>query len=133
MDTNKTEEEIREEVKAELEKEMEIKEEAKKELLEEQRKEAEEEYTKNRRKNTIFRLITKVFSTIIFLFLLFEVIIGYLDMSSLNEDKEPVFYFSTKVEKTDDKEDTIYDLGLYRIIKTVDSSEKKIILKPFFM
>lgn len=126
---NKSEEQIREEVKAEFEKEMQIKEQAKQELLDEQRK---IERTK-RKKENIRSLIYRIIFGVIFLFVLFETVIGVLDMQRLNDDKKPVWYIDEKVENKDNKEITTYNLGLYVIIKTKQEDGIKIVLKPFFL
>lgn len=126
---NKSEEQIREEAKAEFEKEMQIKEQAKQELLDEQRK---IERTK-RKKENIRSLIYRIIFGVIFLFVLFETVIGVLDMQRLNEDKKPVWYIDEKVENKDNKEITTYNLGLYVIIKTKQEDGIKIVLKPFFL
>lgn len=126
---NKSEEQIREEVKAEFEKEMQIKEQAKQELLDEQRK---IERAK-RKKENIRSLIYRIIFGVIFLFVLFETVIGVLDMQRLNDDKKPVWYIDEKVENKDNKEITTYNLGLYVIIKTKQEDGIKIVLKPFFL
>lgn len=126
---NKSEEQIREEVKAEFEKELQIKEQAKQELLDEQRK---IERAK-RKKENIRSLIYRIIFGVIFLFVLFETVIGVLDMQRLNDDKKPVWYIDEKVENKDNKEITTYNLGLYVIIKTKQEDGIKIVLKPFFL
>ena len=126
---NKSEEQIREEAKAEFEKEMQIKEQAKQELLDEQRK-----IEKSRRKREGIRsLIFRLIFGAIFLFVLFETVIGVLDMQRLNDDKKPVWYIDEKVENKDNKEITTYNLGLYVIIKTKQEDGIRIVLKPFFL
>lgn len=129
----KTEEEIKEEAKKEFEKEAEIKEQAKKELLEEQKREELKEYNSTKRKRSVGKIISRIIWGLVFLFILFETVIGILDMNRLNNDKEPVWYFSKKTEKTKNKTETTYNLGLYVIVKSTEGREKKIMLKPFFL
>ena len=130
---NDREQEIREEAKKEFEKEAEIKEQAKKELLDEQKREELKEYKSTARKRSVGRTIARIIWILVFLFILFETVIGILDMSRLNDDKEPVWYFSSKTEKVDNKTETTYNLGLYVIVKTTEGKDKKIMLKPFFL
>ena len=104
---NKSEEQIREEAKAEFEKEMQIKEQAKQELLDEQRK---IERTK-RKKENIRSLIYRIIFGVIFLFVLFETVIGVLDMQRLNDDKKPVWYIDEKVENKEGVIVNINDLS----------------------
>ena len=54
-------------------------------------------------------------------------------MQRLNEDKEPIWYINKKEEVTKFKSETTYNLGLYRIVKTKEGTEKRTELKPFFL
>ena len=85
----------------------------------------------------IFKIIGKVILRIIYialgLFLLFEAVIGILNMQRLNEDKEPIWYINKTAENTKFKSETTYNLGLYTIVKTKEGTEKRVTLKPFFL
>lgn len=85
----------------------------------------------------IFKIIGKVILRIIYiavlLFIIFEAVIGIMNMDRLNHDEEPVWYFSSKEENTKFKSETTYNLGLYTIVKTKEGLEKRITLKPFFL
>ena len=85
----------------------------------------------------VIKIIGKVLSRLIYtalgLFLLFEAVIGVLNMQRLNEDKEPIWYFNSTTEESKNKSETKYNLGLYVIIKTVEGTEKRVTLKPFFL
>ena len=129
----KTEEEIKEEAKKEFEKENEIKEQTRKELEEEKKIAELKEYKSTARKRSVGKIISRIIWTVVILFVLFETVIGILDMTRLNEDKEPVWYFSTKTEKTKEGTEITYDLGLYVIKKVKSSSGSKLVLKPFFL
>lgn len=111
----KTEEEIRQEVKQELQEEQE-----KKEL-------------NGKKKRSVVRVISSIIFTLLFLFILFETIMGILDMQKINENKEPIWYINSKTEKSNGKTETIYDLGLYVIVKTNEGNKTKTMLKPFFL
>jgi len=126
---HKTEDEIREEAKQEFEKEQAIKEQSKLEL---QKQEEKENKTKNKKRKVV-NIIFRVFFVLLFLFVLFETIMGVLGMQRLNEDKEPIWYISSKTEKNKNGEEIVYDLGLYVIIKTTEGNETKTILRPFFL
>ena len=129
----KTEEEIREEVRAELQKEAELKEQAKKEFEEEQKKEEMKKYKSQSTKRSIFKFFYNIIITIVVLFVLFETIMGFLDMQRLNNEKEPLWYLDVKEEKNDNEKITKYNLGLYTIKKVQDDKGIKIVLKPFFL
>ena len=133
LEVTKSEEQIREEVRKELEREQEIKEEAKQELKEQQKQEEMREYESKRKRRSIGKIIWRVITSIIIIFLLFEIIMGVLDMQRINEDKDPVWYISSKVEEKDGTKETTYDLGLYVIVKSVNKKESRTFLKPFFL
>ena len=81
----------------------------------------------------IGRVVFRLIYIAIGLFLLFEAVMGILNMEKLNNDEEPVWYFSSKEENTKFKSETTYNLGLYTIVKTKEGTEKRITLKPFFL
>ena len=128
MSEVKTEQEIKDEAKKEFEREQEIKEQAKKELLDEQKKSEK----KKNGVSSIIRLFFNIIFTLLFLFVLFETVMGVLDMQRINEDQEPIWYMDSKVETIEGGEQTVYNLGLYVIIKTKVNNEVKVVLKPFF-
>lgn len=129
----KTEEEIREEVRAELQREEEIKQQARKELEEEQKKEEMKKYNSQNRVRKILRFFYNGIVTLLILFVLFETIMGILDMQRLNEEKEPLWYLDVKEEQKENQKITKYNLGLYVIRKVQDDKGIKIVLKPFFL
>ena len=129
LDEKKTEEQIREEARQEFEKEAEIKEQAKKELVEQQK----QEEMKQSKKRGVFRFIYRFIITILIIFVIFETVMGLLNMNRLNDDKEPLWYINSKVTEDDGKKITTYNLGLYVIKKEEDNAGKKIVLRPFFL
>ena len=82
---------------------------------------------------TIGRIIFRIIYIALGLFLIFEAVIGIMNMEKLNNDEEPIWYISSKEENTKFKSETIYNLGLYRIVKTKEGTEKRVELKPFFL
>ena len=54
-------------------------------------------------------------------------------MQKINNDEKPIWYISKKEKKTEDKTQTIYNLGLYKIVKTDTAKQTKTSLKPFFI
>ena len=89
---------------------------------------------KKRRKG---RIISNIIITIIFLFIIFEAAIGIINMQRINDKKEPVMTLSKKENNTENKEETVYNLGLYKIVKTDilkgPNAGTRISLKPFFV
>lgn len=82
---------------------------------------------------TIGKIIFRIVYVVVGLFIIFEAVIGILNMQRLNEDKEPIWYINKKEEVTKFKSETTYNLGLYRIVKTKEGTEKRTELKPFFL
>ena len=54
-------------------------------------------------------------------------------MQRINDEKEPVWYISEKKNNTDKKQETIYNLGLYKIVRTETSKKVTVTLRPFFI
>ena len=129
----KSEAENREVVKKELEKENEISEQTIKEFQEERKQEELSEYKNTSKKFSISKIIFRIVWTILLLFILFEVVIGFLDMNRLNNNQEPLWYFNSRIEKVNNKTETTYNLGLYVIVKTFDGNSTRVVLKPFFL
>ena len=106
-----------------------IKRKARKELLAEQTAAESKEI----KKRSVWVIVLRLVCAAVLLFVIFETVMGVLDMQRLNEDKEPLWYIDSSEEVTDEAKITRYNLGLYVIDKTEDSKETKIILKPFFI
>ena len=100
---------------------------------EEQKNEEIKDLKKEKRKSNVGKIISRIIWTLIFVFVIFEVVIGILNMQRLNDDKEPIWYFSSSEEKEKNKTEIRYNLGLYVIVKTVEGKETQISLKPFFL
>ena len=83
--------------------------------------------------NKILRFISRILYLLIILFVIFEVVIGILNMQRLNNDKEPIWYFSSTQEETKTKKEIRYHLGLYVIVKTTEGGETRLVLRPFFL
>ena len=92
-----------------------------------------EEIKEKKKKKNTKRIIFNVIMTIFFLIIIVESIVGIINMQRLNDDKKPIWYINKEYEKTELKEETTYNLGLYKIVKTETSKKTKIALKPFFM
>lgn len=86
-----------------------------------------------KKKGGFFKIIFRIIGILVFLFILFETVIGIINMNQLNNDKEPVWYLNKNTTKEKGKTETTYNLGLYVIVNTTQGKEKKIALKPFFL
>ena len=81
----------------------------------------------------ICRIIYRTISALITLLIIFEVAIGAINMNKINNEEEPMWYLDKKEEIKDNKKETKYNLGLYKIVKTEEEGKMKIMLKPFFL
>ncbi len=115
---------------------LEVKEEKETEQKEDNVKALEKEIKKVKKRKK-GRIISNIIITIIFLFIIFEAAIGIINMQRINDKKEPVMCISKKENNTDNKEETIYNLGLYKIVKTDilkgPNAGTRVSLKPFFV
>ena len=92
-----------------------------------------EEVKEKKTIKVIGRIISRIIYAVIALFLIFEAVIGVINMDRLDRDEEPAWYISSKEENTKFKSETTYNLGLYKIVKTKEGLERRITLKPFFL
>ena len=104
----------------------------------------DEKEKKRRKRRKIRRIISDIIVLLLFVIVLFEIIIGMVNMNRINNKQKPAWYISKKEEvgaenKSDIK--TIYNLGLYKIEVTDSTTtkdngdtsvESKVTLVPFF-
>ena len=93
------------------------------------------EETKEKRSivKSIFRFIYNTIITLITLLVIFEAVIGLINMQKINNEEEPVWYLDKKEIQTEEKKEIKYNLGLYNIVKTEEKGKMNIVLKPFFL
>ena len=93
------------------------------------------EETKEKRSivKSIFRFIYNTIITLITLLVIFEAVIGLINMQKINNEEEPVWYLNKKEIQTEEKKEIKYNLGLYNIAKTEEKGKMNIVLKPFFL
>lgn len=96
-------------------------------------KEVEKPQKEKKKKRRIGRIIGNLIFTILLLVVVFEAVIGIINMQKINEGKEPVWYLSTKKTEEPNKIITEYNLGLYRIVRTETDKDTRIVLKLFFL
>ena len=83
------------------------------------------EETKEKRSivKSIFRFIYNTIITLITLLVIFEAVIGLINMQKINNEEEPVWYLNKKEIKTEEKKEIKYNLGLYNIVKTEEKGK----------
>lgn len=100
--------------------------------LKEQVEELNKKISKKKKKK-VGRIIGDVIFTVVFLLILFEAVIGIINMKKINNNEEPVWCISHKKIEDDKKIVNDYNLGLYRIVKTETEKETRTVLKLFFI
>ena len=95
----------------------------------------ETEISVNKPKNNkkIGKIIFNVITSILFIIILLEAIIGIVNMNRISNDQKPIWYLDKKVTESELKTETEYNLGLYKIVKTDTSKKTTVTLKPFFI
>lgn len=88
--------------------------------------------SEKKKKKRVGKIIVDILVGILFLFVIFEAVIGMINMQKINNEEKPVWYISKKVESNNLKTETTYNLGLYKIIKTDTAKKTTTTLKPFF-
>ena len=94
--------------------------------------EVQEDKKPKKKKKKVGKIIVDILITIVFLIVVFEAVIGMINMQRINEEKEPVWYINKNTETNNLKQETTYNLGLYKIVKTDTAKKTTITLKPFF-
>lgn len=89
--------------------------------------------TKEKSKKKLGKIIINIIISVLFIVIILEIIVGVVNMNRISNDQEPIWYLNEKTVETDLKTETIYNLGLYKIVKTDTSKRTKITLQPFFM
>lgn len=88
---------------------------------------------KFKKKRSLGRIISNVIFCILFIVILIEAILGFVNMNAIGEGKEPVWCLSQKEEENKNETITTYNLGLYKIVKIENEDKVTTTLKPFFM
>ena len=91
-----------------------------------------EEPKKKKKKKKLGRIITDFILFLLFIVIVFEIVIGVVNMNRISDEKEPVWYLSSKKVENELKTEVTYNLGLYKIVKTDTSKKTTVSLKPFF-
>ena len=89
--------------------------------------------SKHRRKRGIISTILAILSFLLFAYIVFQTVIAFLNFNMIRQDQEPT-YFVTKTKEKDETYDyTIYNMGLYKIVRKEDAKRYEIKLLPFFL
>lgn len=94
---------------------------------------AEVKEQKQKKKRNIFIRILNVLAFLLLLFVIFETVIAFLNFNMIRDDKEPNLFVTKTKETRGEYDYTIYDMGLYRIIRKEDLKNYEIRMLPFFL
>ena len=86
-----------------------------------------------KKKKKVGRIILNIILWGFFLVVILEAAVGIINMQRINDEKEPIWYLDKNVTKTSKEEKTVYNLGLYKIVKLDNAKQTKTSLKPFFV
>ena len=90
------------------------------------------EVNTKKKKKKVGKIIVDIIIALLFILVVFETIIGMVNMQRINNEEKPIWYLDKKVETNNLKTETTYNLGLYKIVKTDTAKKTTITLKPFF-
>ena len=88
---------------------------------------------KPKKKKKVGKIVFNTITTILFIVILLEAVVGIVNMNRISNDQKPVWYLNKKVTESELKTETEYNLGLYKIVKTDTSKKTTVTLKPFFI
>lgn len=88
---------------------------------------------KPKKKKKVGKIVFNIITTILFIVILLEAVVGIVNMNRISNDQKPVWYLNKKVTESELKTETEYNLGLYKIVKTDTSKKTTVTLKPFFI
>ena len=91
------------------------------------------EIKKEIKKKKVGRIIINIILWGFFLVVILEAAVGIINMQRINDEKEPIWYLDKKVTTSNKEEKTVYNLGLYKIVKLDNAKQTKTSLKPFFV
>lgn len=94
---------------------------------------AEVKEEKPKKKRNIFVRILNLLAFLLLTFVVFETVIAFLNFNMIRQNKEPNLFVTKTKETRGEYDYTIYDMGLYRIIRKEDLKNYEIRMLPFFL
>lgn len=94
---------------------------------------AEVREEKPRKKRNIFVRFLNLIAFLLLLFVVFETVIAFLNFNMIRQNQEPNLFVTKTKETRGEYDYTIYDMGLYRIIRKEDLKNYEIRMLPFFL
>ena len=88
---------------------------------------------KEKKKRRPIAIILNTLATLIFLFVIFETVIAFLNFNLIKQNKEPEYFVTTEKSSKGEYDYTTYNMGLYKIVRKENASKYEIKLLPFFL
>lgn len=89
--------------------------------------------SEKRKKKSIFSIIITILSFLLFLYVVFQTVIAFLNFNMIKNEKEPTYFVTKKTDTVGKYDYTIYSMGLYKIVRKEDEKRYEIKLLPFFL
>jgi len=86
-----------------------------------------------KKKKSILSVMLTIISILLFLFVAFQTIIAFLNFNQIRNEQEPSYFVTKSTDKDENYDYTIYDMGLYKIVRKEDEKRYEIKLLPFFL
>lgn len=93
----------------------------------------EEKKEKPKRKRSIISIVLTIISFLLFIYVAFQTVIAFLNFNMVRQDQEPTYFVTKSTDKDANYDYTIYDMGLYKIVRKEDEKRYEIKLLPFFL
>lgn len=93
----------------------------------------EEQQPKPKKKRKVWVIVLNIIAFCLLIFVAFETIIAFLNFSLIQKNEEPKYLVTKRIETKEDYQYTIYDMGLYRIVRKENDQRYEIKLLPFFL
>lgn len=77
-------------------------------------------------------LIVKILIFLFFIFVLSQIVLGYINLQQIHQDKEPYLLLSEKEYQQEESVTKVYDFGVYKVVKTDTENKTTTSLKPWF-
>lgn len=88
---------------------------------------------KPKKKRKIWAMILNFIGFCLLIFVAFETIIAFLNFNLIQNKEEPKYFVTKSTDTKGEYNYTIYDMGLYRIVRKENKERYEIKLLPFFL
>ena len=93
----------------------------------------QEQNKKPKKKRRVWVIILNIIAFSLLIFVAFETVIAFLNFNLIRDNEESKYFVTKSTDSKDGYDYTIYDMGLYRIVRKEDAKNYEIKLLPFFL